>query len=116
MSGTDFAQMYAKELQIRQQGAQESAENFRLRVSGFLRDQGRIIEAQEVWHNRPYDTSELAMTGIYGTVVKALQGIEYSRSGYTKVGDDIAVGVIARKPQPEIPPEYALLYLKSFRK
>lgn len=88
----------AQEFDITPQGPNETITAFRERVSGILREQGHIIEAHEALRNCLYDNdpSGNVLDGIAGAMLMTLQGKRYARDGANQVGDDVAVGAIAR--------------------
>lgn len=91
-----LATQYAEWYNITPQAEGESDENFKHRVAGALRDAGQIIEAHEVQADARWDgEGSTAITGIAGAMAMALQGIDYGRTGSTRVGDEMAAGVIA---------------------
>lgn len=74
---------------------------YRSRVAGELRRQGKIIEAHEAFSGRRYDDPEQGqtgpMSGIFGAVAQAMQGIQYSpHDPERQISDDIAAGVVVR--------------------
>ena len=74
---------------------------YRSRVAGELRRQGHLIEAHEAFAGRRYDDPEQGqtgpMSGIFGAVAQAMQGIDYSpHDPERQIGDDIAAGVVVR--------------------
>jgi hypothetical protein len=110
MLATDYAQRYG----IPAQGPDEDDIEFKGRVSGVLRDAGNFIEAHEVHADQFFDQSDDVMTGIMGAVAQVWSGKTYGKSGYTQVGDDIAVGTIVQHPKPEVDPMMALMAVMMF--
>jgi hypothetical protein len=102
----------AQEFGIALQGEGETDTAFRERVSGILRQQGRIIEAHEALCNRLYDNDPDGgvMQGIMGAMAGAMYEKQYSRDGVSQVGDDIAMGgIVSEQRKPDLPPEMMLL-------
>ncbi len=96
-----LAKKYAENYGITKQGEKESDYNYRSRVSGELKKQGRLIEAHEAFSGRRYDDPNQGewgpMTGLLGAAAKALQGIEFSPSDYEEqIGDDLAAGQLVK--------------------
>ena len=99
----------AREFDIEPQQENESDSAFRCRVSGMLREAGHLIEAHEAFQNALYDQSDDVMTGIFGAVAMAMQGVNYSSDGMHQVGDDIAAGTVAQHPQDDDAAKLAML-------
>ncbi len=113
MLATEYAGYY----NIAPQGEGESDIAFRHRVAGALRDAGHIIEAHEAQQDKRYDADggDMVMAGIAGALVMALQGKDYGRTGATRIGDEIAAGIVATAPQkPKMSPEEVMLMLAMF--
>ena len=87
------------------QGEDESSLAFRERIAGSLRDQGHFIEAHEALNNCLYDDPAAnangcgPMVGIMGALAQELYGVDYG-SGHS-LGDDIAAGVVSRRPRED---------------
>lgn len=99
--GTEFTAELARAGDISPQGINEGDSAFRDRVSGELRARGCIIEAHEALHNQRFDEhggETGPMAGIMGAVAVLFSGKNYGSSGSTRVGDEIAADVVARKP------------------
>lgn len=104
MLATEYAEYY----NIEPQADNEDDLQFKERVSGELRDMGKIIEAHEAFQDERYEENEDVITGFMGAMAQALHG-NYNKSGSTQVGDDIAVGHVVKKPQAQMTPEEALI-------
>ncbi len=105
MLATEYAQYYNIEAQ--REGESDLA--FRSRVSGKLRDAGKIIEAHEAYQDKRYEDSDSVVTGITGALAQAFQGVNYDSHGERQVGDDIAAGILARTSKKEVDPMMMLL-------
>ncbi len=114
MLATEYAKWY--EIEPQKEGESDSA--FRDRVSGALRDAGRIIEAHEVAQDKRYDAGDgdMVRTGIMGAMAMALQEKSYGRTGSTLVDDEIAAGVVANAKPKNSDPMMALLAMMLFDK
>ena len=113
-----LATKYAKYYDIPAQLDGESDAAFMARVAGELRNQGRIVEAHEASQNKRYDEDggDMVMTGLYGAMAMALQGVDYGSTGDTLIGDEIAAGLIATAPKRDTDPLMALLAMALFGK
>jgi len=95
-----LAIQYGKYYNIKR-NKKESDYDYRSRVSGELRKQGKPIEAHEAFSGRLYDDPNQGnwgpMTGIFGAVAKAVQGVEYSPNDYERqIGDDLCAGQLVK--------------------
>jgi hypothetical protein len=97
----------ANEFNIKPQQHDESEQAFRQRVSSTLRDMGYVIEAHEAFADKLYDEGN-TMDGIIGYVAQAMQGVSYSGD---KIGNDIAAGVVAKKPKRDDTADALLLMM-----
>lgn len=106
-----LATEYAKHYGIEKQRKNESDQDFRLRVSNALRAKGKIIEAQEAYHNRRYEDGGVVMDGMDGEIGRAMGKVpQYSREGtHNDEGDKIAAGSILRYGKDDPDPMLALL-------
>lgn len=111
-----LATKYASYYGIAPQQDNETDAAFRDRVSGALRDMGHIIEAHEAFRDERYEQSGHVMTGVFGALAQALQGVDYHRTGASQVGDDIAAGTIIESRKPKMTPEEALFMVTLFGK
>ena len=112
-----LATEYAKWYNITPQKVNESDSAFRDRVSGALRDAGNIIEAHEVAQDKRWDAEDggdTVQTGIAGAIALVLAGKDYGRNGSSRVGDEIAAGVVATAPKKELDPMSAMLAMLMF--
>ncbi len=88
------------------QAAGESDSDYRRRIAGVLRGEGRIIEAHEVLSGRRYDDPEQGelgpMAGILGAFAQIYSGREYSPLDPARqVEDDVMVGFMVGRGQDE---------------
>jgi len=99
--GTNITAQRAREFGIAGQQEGENDSAFRDRVSGALRAQEHIVEANEAYANALYDDQEGgAMIGIMSAMAQTLQGRNYgAKTGSQQVGDDIASGVVVQNPK-----------------
>jgi hypothetical protein len=100
-----LAKQYGKYYNIKR-NKKESDYDYRSRVSGELKRQGKIIEAHEAFSGRRYDNPNQGtwgpMAGILGAVAKAVQGIEFSPGNYeNQIGDDLAAGILVQHPRDD---------------
>ena len=112
MLATEYASYY----KIDPQQDNETDAAFRDRVSGALRDMGHIIEAHEAFRDERYEQSDDVMTGVFGALAQAIQGIDYRRTGSHQVGDDIAAGTVLKYQKPKMTQEEAQLAVALFGK
>lgn len=113
MLATEYAGYYG----IAAQGVNESDIDFRHRVAGALRDKGNVIEAHEAQQDKRYDEDggDMVTSGIVGAVAMALQGKDYGSRGSSRVGDEIAAGVIAQSPpKPKMSVDEVMLMVAMF--
>lgn len=101
-----LATEYAEWHKIDPQAEDESDSAFRSRVAGELRKRGAIIEAHEVQQDRRYEEDMengcgIVLDGILGAVIQDSGIKDYGKTGSTRVGDDIAVGIVAQRPERE---------------
>ena len=105
---TEMAKRYAEYLDLPQQEENESDYDFRARISGVLREQGKLIESHEVFHNSRYDDpdkSDIVQTGIMGALDFIMQGQGFQRNplhpedGHAQIGDDIMLGLLKHPPK-----------------
>lgn len=92
----------AQEFGLPPQGEDESDAAFRYRISSSLRDMGHIIEAHEAYQNALFDTSDAVVTGILGGVTQEFKQ-DYGKNDGSRVGDDIATGILVKNPQEPNP-------------
>jgi len=109
----------ASEYNIEPQGEKESDAVFRDRVSGRLRDMGRIIEAHEAQTNMLHnDPSGDPMVGIMGALAQKLQDRDYHVRGSSQVDCDISAGHFVRNPRRGslggISPDLAIVFATMF--
>ena len=107
MLATEYAEYYG----IDAQGEDESDDDFRLRVSNALRAQGKVIEAQEAYHDQRYEDSEVVMAGLFGEMGRTLGKVpQYSKPGtHNDEGDKLAAGYLLQQERNE--PDLAALLL-----
>ena len=96
-----LATEYAREYGIEGQRDGERDVEFRSRVSGALRDMGRVIEAHEAYQDARHDQSSEVITGLMGAVAQAMQEVNYGSRGERQIGDDIAAGVVVQAPKED---------------
>lgn len=112
-----LATEYAKYYNIEAQQSGESDFSFRSWVAGALRDAGCIIEAHEAQQDARWDADNggEVQTGVMGALAMALHGVDYGRTGETRVGDEIAAGVVASaQPKRQLSPAEVILMLELF--
>ena len=93
-----LARQYGEHYKISQQ-EDEPNSAYRIRVAGELRQRGKVIEAHEAHSGKRYDDPNQGpmdpMTGIFGAVAQAMQGINYHPSNPERqIDDDLTVGII----------------------
>lgn len=81
-----------------------------------MRDNGKLIEAHEVFNNQRYEQGGDVMTGILGAVTQAMQGVNYGSHGERQIGDDFASGVVAQNPEQGLSPAEAMIMLMLTQK
>lgn len=108
MRGTRLATTYAQYYKIDPQREGESDYDFRYRVSGILRQQGKLIEAHEAFNDSRYDDPENGgdvITGIEGAMAFILQGHGFNgnparpSNGERQIDDDFVAGTVAKAPK-----------------
>lgn len=106
-----LATKYAEYYEIEAQGENENNMDFRLRVSNALRAEGRIIEAQEAYHDQRYEGSDVVMSGLFGEVGRALGKVpQYSKSGtHNDEGDKVAAGYLLQRKEDNSDPMMLLI-------
>ena len=106
-----LAAEYAKYYGIEQQRTRESDADFRLRVSNALRAKGKVIEAQEAYHNRRYEDGGIVMDGLFGEMGRELGKVpQYSQPGtHNDEGDKVAAGGVLRHSEETPDPMVMLL-------
>lgn len=112
-----LATQYAEWHNIQPQQDCESDNAFKNRVSGTLRDAGNIIESHEVAQDKRYDEDggDMVMSGIAGAAAMAMQEKDYGSRGSSRVGDEIAAGVIAQAiPKPKMSVDEVMLMMAMF--
>jgi hypothetical protein len=92
------ARMYGEYYGMVQKDGEDDSD-YRSRVAGELRRQGKLIEAHEAFSGRRWNDPEQGIAGptagIIGAVAQSLKGFEYSpRDPERQIGDDIAAGVV----------------------
>jgi hypothetical protein len=100
----ELARNYGKYYEIAEQKKDESDYDYRSRVAGELRKQKHLIEAHEAFSGRRYDDPDQGemgpMTGIFGALAMASQGIEFSHNPERQIGDDLCAGIIVQHGNP----------------
>jgi hypothetical protein len=111
-----LATQYAEYYKIEAQREGESDLEFRSRVSGALRDQGKLIEAHEAYQDKRWDElgDEMVNTGIKGAIAQMMAGVDYHVHGEQQIGADIAAGIIVQNPEPEVSPDMLLMAMPLF--
>lgn len=98
--GTEYTKQRAAWFGVEQQHEGENDMDFRRRVAGVLRDQGKFIEAHEALNNALYDDPEGGCEdGIMGAVAMAMQGIDYGSRGSRRVEDEAVAGMYLKAPK-----------------
>ncbi|MFA5953366.1 MAG: hypothetical protein WC812_02115 [Candidatus Pacearchaeota archaeon] len=92
---------YGKDFGI-ERCSKESDSDYRVRVAGILREQGKIVEAHEALAGKLYDDSDQGidgpMTGLIGAMQKVKQKIEFSPNDpIRQLDDDICAGIIVTR-------------------
>ena len=107
MLATDYAKYYV----IEAQRADESDLDFRLRVSNALRAEGRVIEAQEAYHDQRYEESDTVMNALFGEVGRAMGKVpQYREPGtHDDEGDKLAAGTVLRYKKDDPDPMMLLI-------
>jgi len=111
-----LATQYAEYCGIEAQREGESDLAFRSRVSGALRDQGKLIEAHEAYQDKRWDEDGGVSLGIMGAMAQLMQGVDYHVSGEQQIGADLAAGVVVQNPKPEVSLDALLLAMALFSK
>jgi len=91
---TGLAASHARTFGLAPQEASESGSEFRDRISGQLRDMGRIIEAHEAWQGKYYDEGTEVISALIGNLAQQMQGVNYNVKDGPGVGMDIAAGML----------------------
>ena len=91
----DMAVQLAQAYGLRKQGADEDDTTFRDRISAWLKDRNKVIEAHEALSGRRYDDGHGdVQCGLMGLVGMLLGGVDYMpRSSLHALGDEIAAGM-----------------------
>lgn len=98
------AYQYVGYLNLEGPREEESASGFCERIAGELRSRGMLVEAHEALRGRRYDDPAdpgwgdpgSVLTGVAGAIADAAAGgVMHSSDGLHRVGDDIAMGVVA---------------------
>jgi hypothetical protein len=81
------------------------------RVSGELRNLGKIIEAHEAAQNCQYDADggDDVMNGIKGALSMSVQGVNFGSTDSNIVGDEIAAGVVSGRKKNKTDPAMMML-------
>jgi len=116
MLATDYAQYY----KISPQAKSESDYDFKYRVAGGLRKQGKIIEAHEAFTDKTFDQDENVITEVIGALAFAMDGKSFNgnpvrpTNGQRQIDDDFAAGVIVQNQEKKMTPEMALMMVTMF--
>lgn len=116
-TGCEQATSLASAYGLEPQREEETASDFRRRISGILRDRGLLVEAHECLQNCRWDAEDGAgavLTGLIGAMAMALQGTTYGTHGATRVETERMAGIVVENPKPEMSPETALLMIELF--